>query len=392
VEPFDGVEEPPRLVAADSRGVQRVKDGLGPLAAQGDRVGGVLDQPELDLVGDWSSSLGSFGARLVGSLHPQVLRHQRRRSLVERVRLAGDLEYDVHLAEPISTMRRNSEDGDLIQDDHIPRGDTARMAGEGRRGWLKQVSVRVVSGIVLSLALTVLSLALAAAGSKRLRHWLWGSIGVPRLLVLLFGVVLVGLVGLMAFDVARRRRQGWPPRRRVRTPQAREFSEAFLDLMKYLFAKRKELRPHEPVPAELEAAFLEKRRRVLAARDEIIDDVCEFVEGNSDYDLRLRGRLPGRPPMSGGPERPFAEIWETPLLAAVFAKTAGQSDEVLAMSLTEYELILAAFVRWVERTDGQPYNPFARQVDLRLAPGTASRRGGDELSARPRFAMPATAR
>jgi hypothetical protein len=38
VQPFDGVVERPRLVAA-GRGVQRVKDGLGPVSAQGDRVG-----------------------------------------------------------------------------------------------------------------------------------------------------------------------------------------------------------------------------------------------------------------------------------------------------------------------------------------------------------------
>jgi hypothetical protein len=104
VEPFDGVEERPRLGAAAGRGVQRVKDGLGPVSAQGDWVGGILDQPKLDRVGDGPSSYGPFGVRLVRCPHPQVLRHERRRSLVERVRLAGDLEHDVHLAEPISAM------------------------------------------------------------------------------------------------------------------------------------------------------------------------------------------------------------------------------------------------------------------------------------------------
>jgi hypothetical protein len=102
VQPFDGVEERPPLVAAAIRDVQRVINGLGPVSAQGDRVGGVLDQPELNRVGDGPSSHGSFGARLVRSLHPQVLRHERRRPLVERVPLAGDLEYDLHSAEPIS--------------------------------------------------------------------------------------------------------------------------------------------------------------------------------------------------------------------------------------------------------------------------------------------------
>jgi hypothetical protein len=33
-----------------------------------------------------------------------VLRHQRRRSLLERVPLAGDLEHDLHSAEPSSAM------------------------------------------------------------------------------------------------------------------------------------------------------------------------------------------------------------------------------------------------------------------------------------------------
>ena len=101
VEPFDGVVERPRPVAAAGRGVQRVEDGLGPVSAQGDRVGSVLDQPELDRVGNGPSSYGSFGARLVRGLHPQVLRHERRRLLSERVRLAGDLEHDIHSAEPI---------------------------------------------------------------------------------------------------------------------------------------------------------------------------------------------------------------------------------------------------------------------------------------------------
>jgi len=43
VEPFDGVVERPRRLAAASWGEQRVKDGLGPVSAQGDWVGGVLD-------------------------------------------------------------------------------------------------------------------------------------------------------------------------------------------------------------------------------------------------------------------------------------------------------------------------------------------------------------
>ena len=85
------------MVAVAIRDVEGVIDGLGPVFAQGDRVVGVLDQPELDRVGDWSSSFGSFGARLVRSLHAQVLRHERRRSFVEPVPLAGDLEYDLHL-------------------------------------------------------------------------------------------------------------------------------------------------------------------------------------------------------------------------------------------------------------------------------------------------------
>jgi hypothetical protein len=104
VQALDGVVERPRPVAGTGRDVQDVKDGLGRIPAQGDRLGGVLDQPKLDRVGDGPSSYGSFGARLVRRLDPQVLRHERRRSLVERVRMAGDLEHDVHLAEPISAM------------------------------------------------------------------------------------------------------------------------------------------------------------------------------------------------------------------------------------------------------------------------------------------------
>jgi hypothetical protein len=108
VQPFDGVVERPQLVTGASRNIQRV-NGLGPVSAQGDRVGGVLDQPKLDRVGDGPSPHGSFGARLVRRLHPQALRYERRRLLVERVLLAGDLEHDVHSAEPISALRRMEE-------------------------------------------------------------------------------------------------------------------------------------------------------------------------------------------------------------------------------------------------------------------------------------------
>ena len=104
VQPFDGLVERPQLIAVAIRDAQGVINGLGPVSAQGDRVVPVLDQPELDRIGDRSSSYGSFGARLVRRLHPQVLRHQRRRLLVERVPLAGDLEHDVHSAEPISAL------------------------------------------------------------------------------------------------------------------------------------------------------------------------------------------------------------------------------------------------------------------------------------------------
>jgi len=65
VEPLDGVVERPRLGAAAGRAAQRVEDGLGLVSSQGDRVGGVLDQPELDRVGDGPSSYSPFGARLV---------------------------------------------------------------------------------------------------------------------------------------------------------------------------------------------------------------------------------------------------------------------------------------------------------------------------------------
>ena len=102
VEPLDGVVERRQLVAATIWHLQRVKDGLGPVSAQGDRVVGVLDQPKLDRVGDGPSSYGSFGARLVRRRHPQGLRHERRCSLVERATLAGDLEHDLHSTEPSS--------------------------------------------------------------------------------------------------------------------------------------------------------------------------------------------------------------------------------------------------------------------------------------------------
>ena len=104
MESLDGVVERPRPVAAAGRDVQRVKDGLGPISAQGDRIGGVLDQPELDCVGHGPSAYGSSAPGWCAALTPQVLRHQRRRLLVERVPLARDLEHDFHSAEPISAM------------------------------------------------------------------------------------------------------------------------------------------------------------------------------------------------------------------------------------------------------------------------------------------------
>ena len=104
VQPFDGVVERAQLIAVAIRDAQGVINGLGPVSAQADRVVPVLDQPEFDRIGDRSSSYGSFGARLVRSLHPQALRHERRRLLLERVPLAGDLEHDLHSAEPISAI------------------------------------------------------------------------------------------------------------------------------------------------------------------------------------------------------------------------------------------------------------------------------------------------
>jgi hypothetical protein len=55
VQPSDGVVKRPQLTTAASRNVQRV-NGLGPVSAQADRVVPVLDQPELDRIGDGPSS------------------------------------------------------------------------------------------------------------------------------------------------------------------------------------------------------------------------------------------------------------------------------------------------------------------------------------------------
>src|SRR5512133_1526351 len=63
VQLFDGAVERPQLIAVAIRDAQGVINGLGPVFAQVDRVVPVLDQPEFDRVGDWSSSYGSFGAR-----------------------------------------------------------------------------------------------------------------------------------------------------------------------------------------------------------------------------------------------------------------------------------------------------------------------------------------
>ena len=57
MEPFDGVAKRRQPVAGAIRDLRRVKDGLGLVSAQGNRIGGVLDQPELDRVGDRPSSM-----------------------------------------------------------------------------------------------------------------------------------------------------------------------------------------------------------------------------------------------------------------------------------------------------------------------------------------------
>src|SRR6266516_4829504 len=63
VQSFDGVVERPQSVASAIRDAQRVINGLGSVSAQGDRVVGVLDQPQLDRIGDGPRSCGSFGDR-----------------------------------------------------------------------------------------------------------------------------------------------------------------------------------------------------------------------------------------------------------------------------------------------------------------------------------------
>jgi hypothetical protein len=89
VEPFDGVAERRQLVAAASLDLRRVKDSLGLVSSQGDRVGGVLDQPELDRVGDGPSSYGSFGARFVRRYRP--IRTEKRRAGGAFVRFPEEL-------------------------------------------------------------------------------------------------------------------------------------------------------------------------------------------------------------------------------------------------------------------------------------------------------------
>src|SRR5204863_5453041 len=68
VEPFDGVAKRRQPVAATIRDLRPVKDSLGLVPSQGDRLGRVLDQPELDPVGDGPVSHGSFRARVLRCL------------------------------------------------------------------------------------------------------------------------------------------------------------------------------------------------------------------------------------------------------------------------------------------------------------------------------------
>lgn len=212
-----------------------------------------------------------------------------------------------------------------------------------------------------ALAVAVFAAALASQGFadalREARDWLLKPFGIPRAFIFLAGLVTAALV-VLAVRVGRLRR-GWPPRRPIRKPKAEEFKTAFLDLLGFMIETRSQLRVDGPVDPELESEFLRKRRRVLAARDEIIDDLREFIGDNPDYDLRQRGSTITGRVMAGGPERPFAEIWETPVLAAVPRKTAHSDDQAIRMLFTEHELNLDAFVRWVGRTDGKAFNPLA---------------------------------
>ena len=91
--------------------VEYVEDRVCTFAGEPDWLGAGADEDEFDLVGDLTRSLDTFIPQLAGRFPAQILPGHRCCRLVERVKLARDLEDDIHASEAIR-IPRSIEDAD----------------------------------------------------------------------------------------------------------------------------------------------------------------------------------------------------------------------------------------------------------------------------------------
>jgi len=91
--------------------VEYVEDRVCTFASEPDWLGAGADEDEFDLVGDLTRSLDTFITQLPGRFPAQILPGHRCCRLVERVKLARDLEDDIHASEAIR-IPRSIEDAD----------------------------------------------------------------------------------------------------------------------------------------------------------------------------------------------------------------------------------------------------------------------------------------
>ena len=91
--------------------VEYVEDRVCTFASEPDWLGAGADEDEFDLVGDLTRSLDTFVTQLPGRFPAQILPGHRCCRLVERVKLARDLEDDIHALEAIR-IPRSIEDAD----------------------------------------------------------------------------------------------------------------------------------------------------------------------------------------------------------------------------------------------------------------------------------------
>ena len=121
--------------------VEYVEDRVCTFASEPDWLGAGADEDEFDLVGDLTRSLDTFVTQLPGRFPAQILPGHRCCRLVERVKLARDLEDDIHASEAIR-IPRSTEDADAdrrrptleraaISVDASLRGISRGVPGEG---------------------------------------------------------------------------------------------------------------------------------------------------------------------------------------------------------------------------------------------------------------------